>query len=463
MASLMGSDVTPSGLRFQFNDRIRPVGNRMVEMRAAGEDAKHLNLDGLYSAKGSKRATETARVFGTDATPKAITHQVAAMKLLGKKQVEMLASEISNYFGSDSTGGGIGFQFRAIKHYAKLQKECFDAGLDPLTLNIGAGGVTSGGKNSFLEMARVMGSDTTGHQLEWQFLRFKAGARSQMFYPGSGRDPKNAPGGFNPFGVIQCSIHDDPHTMAVLLHDGTTAAAIEHQFRPLRKGADAMKAAMAVRLNDGTSEYALQHAFRPIKKQAAAMNAGSLISTHNLHAARPPVPTTPFPWVDFSYRHPRQQQPSSDPEETFANGCILIAVAGEDGGSARKTPSKPRTPAKKSAKSMKLDNDDDEDDEEEVETPTKKSALHKTKGGRVQKKSTPKRAAAAKAPRYAESEDDFEEDKEVDERVVKDEIVKDDDDMYGVESPTNKDNGNTYHEDGGDDENETEFNDALEV
>ncbi|KAI9047255.1 hypothetical protein LZ554_008708 [Drepanopeziza brunnea f. sp. 'monogermtubi'] len=309
-------------------------------------------------------------------------------------------------------------------------------------------------------MARVMGSDTTDYQLKWQFLRFKADARSQMFYLYSGKDSKNAPCGFNPFGVIQCSIHDDSHTMAVLLHDGTTAAAIEHQFRPLRKGADAMKAAMAVRLNDGTSESALQHVFRPIKKEAAAMNAGSLISTHNLHAARPPLLTTLFPWVDFSYRHPRQQQPSSYLEETFANGCILIAVASEDGGSARKTPSKPRTPAKKAAKSMKLDNDDDEDDEEEVETPSKKSALHKTKGGRVQKKAVPKRAAAAKAPRYAESEEDVEEGQE---GVVKNEIVKDDDDMYGVQPAATKDNGSTFHEDAADDDEESEFNDALEV
>lgn len=54
MASLMGSDVTSSGLRFQFGDRIRPIGMRLMEMRAAGKDAKDLDLDSLHSAKGRR-------------------------------------------------------------------------------------------------------------------------------------------------------------------------------------------------------------------------------------------------------------------------------------------------------------------------------------------------------------------------------------------------------------------------
>ncbi|PVH77945.1 hypothetical protein DL98DRAFT_422919 [Cadophora sp. DSE1049] len=52
MAAIMGSDVTPHGLRFQFTDRIKPIGKKLQEMRSAGLDPKDIDLDSLYSAKG---------------------------------------------------------------------------------------------------------------------------------------------------------------------------------------------------------------------------------------------------------------------------------------------------------------------------------------------------------------------------------------------------------------------------
>ncbi|PBP20182.1 hypothetical protein BUE80_DR009006 [Diplocarpon rosae] len=104
MASLMGSDVTRNGLRFQFTDRIRPIGNRLVEMRAAGEDAKDLDLSTLHSAKGSKTGDrKTARVMGSDVTPKALRHQIGGtIKAMGQKQLAMLVA------GEDPKGLDLG-------------------------------------------------------------------------------------------------------------------------------------------------------------------------------------------------------------------------------------------------------------------------------------------------------------------------------------------------------------------
>lgn len=41
-------------------------------------------------------------------------------------------------FGKDSTKRGIEFQFRAFRANARRQREAFESGLDPQTLNIGA-------------------------------------------------------------------------------------------------------------------------------------------------------------------------------------------------------------------------------------------------------------------------------------------------------------------------------------
>jgi hypothetical protein len=40
----MGSDVTPHGLRFQFTDRIRPLGRLQLDALAAGNDPKDIDL-----------------------------------------------------------------------------------------------------------------------------------------------------------------------------------------------------------------------------------------------------------------------------------------------------------------------------------------------------------------------------------------------------------------------------------
>ena len=50
----MGSDVTPNGIKFQFTDRYRPIAKRQLEMQAAGEDPKDIDLDSVKGSKGSK-------------------------------------------------------------------------------------------------------------------------------------------------------------------------------------------------------------------------------------------------------------------------------------------------------------------------------------------------------------------------------------------------------------------------
>jgi hypothetical protein len=49
ISSIMGSDTTPNGIKFQFTDRFRPIAKRQLDMKAAGLDPKDVNLD---SAKG---------------------------------------------------------------------------------------------------------------------------------------------------------------------------------------------------------------------------------------------------------------------------------------------------------------------------------------------------------------------------------------------------------------------------
>ena len=65
MAAIMGSDVTPHGLRFQFTDRIRPIGKKLQEMRSAGLDPKDINLYSLYSVKGGGKTgrSQTHSIF----------------------------------------------------------------------------------------------------------------------------------------------------------------------------------------------------------------------------------------------------------------------------------------------------------------------------------------------------------------------------------------------------------------
>lgn len=54
VARIFGSDATPNGLRFQFTDRFKPVAKRQLDMLAAGQDPKDINLEDCKPTKGGK-------------------------------------------------------------------------------------------------------------------------------------------------------------------------------------------------------------------------------------------------------------------------------------------------------------------------------------------------------------------------------------------------------------------------
>ena len=52
MARIMGSDVTPNALRFQFTDRIRPISKRQLSALWSGVDPKDVDLSGAKGGNG---------------------------------------------------------------------------------------------------------------------------------------------------------------------------------------------------------------------------------------------------------------------------------------------------------------------------------------------------------------------------------------------------------------------------
>jgi len=54
LASIMGSDCTPNGIRFQISDRYRPVAKRQLEMKASGQDPKDVldHVKGAHASRG---------------------------------------------------------------------------------------------------------------------------------------------------------------------------------------------------------------------------------------------------------------------------------------------------------------------------------------------------------------------------------------------------------------------------
>lgn len=108
-----------------------------------------------------------------------------------------------------------------------------------------------------------------------------------------------------------------------------------------------------------------------------------------------------------------------------------------DGGSTSKTSTpRKRTPKAKKAASSNEDEDDEEGNYED--TPSKKTPLHKVKGGRIQKNGN---GRGRKAINYAEADEDVEE--------IKGEIVEDEHEVEMHENEHDNDLANGY----GNDEN----------
>jgi hypothetical protein len=138
----MGSDVTPTGLKFQINDRIKPIGTLQMQALAAGADPKDVDVNASQSRarKGQKPEAWHISFFSL--------HDFLDLPLT-RILILIFSIEISNMFGSDSTKGGIEFQFRQIKTNAKAQKNCFGSGGDPMTLGIGSIGGVAKGSSTF--------------------------------------------------------------------------------------------------------------------------------------------------------------------------------------------------------------------------------------------------------------------------------------------------------------------------
>jgi len=138
-------------------------------------------------------------------------------------------TEIHNMFGKDSTPGGIGFQFRQIKAWAKLQRDAFEAGVDPQTLDCfgKAAGSTSPSKSRGIE-------------------------KSSFLY------------------VVSFAKWSTSIIIVVLEHILTSLAEMTKYF------------------DDGTTAYALEHVFRRLKAEAKIARAGT---THHSLVYRPPFST----------------------------------------------------------------------------------------------------------------------------------------------------------------------------
>lgn len=55
MATFMGEGITGKAISWQFYDRFKPIGDRMAEMKANGEDPGKIDLDSVKGAPGKGR------------------------------------------------------------------------------------------------------------------------------------------------------------------------------------------------------------------------------------------------------------------------------------------------------------------------------------------------------------------------------------------------------------------------
>ncbi|CCD46341.1 hypothetical protein BofuT4_P118910.1 [Botrytis cinerea T4] len=88
-ARIMGSDTTASSLKNHFHRTVKVLGNRQMLMLAAGRDSKDVSLDKL----GLSEPKEIVAIMGSDVTIEAIKQQIGKrIKVLGSRQTEMRAA-----------------------------------------------------------------------------------------------------------------------------------------------------------------------------------------------------------------------------------------------------------------------------------------------------------------------------------------------------------------------------------
>lgn len=117
-------------------------------------------------------------------------------------------------------------------------------------------------------MAKYFGSDATGGGIEWQFRTIKAGAKCQKDFYLKGGDPKD-------LGIGSGKDTNGQNLIIFYqLHVFLLFSTAQHDWYMFGKQTFDVATDIALRMNDGTTAYALQHRFRDIKKQAQEMNSG---------------------------------------------------------------------------------------------------------------------------------------------------------------------------------------------
>ncbi|TGO22794.1 hypothetical protein BPAE_0154g00050 [Botrytis paeoniae] len=145
VAKYMGSDVTPTAIKIQYNATIRALSRRQIVLFDAGKDPLDVSL---------VNSKETARIMGSDATASSLkNHFHRTVKVLGNRQMSMLAA------GKDSK----------------------DVSLDKLGLSESKG-----------EIVAIMESDVTVEAIKQQIgKRIKVLGSRQTKMRAAGQDPKN--------------------------------------------------------------------------------------------------------------------------------------------------------------------------------------------------------------------------------------------------------------------------------
>ncbi|CAD6443648.1 ba322ab6-cabc-4c17-89f2-6995816ea521 [Sclerotinia trifoliorum] len=193
ISELMGSATPASHIQSQHRETIKPLGERLIAMRDAGEDCKDVDLTDL----GCRRYKAViAQKKGSDVTPNGIKAQFSrSFKVLAARKNALFDSgedpkdasldnlEVAKYMGSDVTALAVKMRYSTkIRVLSRRQIAMVDAGLDPLdALNSLEG-----------ETARIMGSDTTASSLKHHFQRtVKLLGRRQMSMLAEGNDSKD--------------------------------------------------------------------------------------------------------------------------------------------------------------------------------------------------------------------------------------------------------------------------------
>ncbi|KAF7887040.1 uncharacterized protein EAF02_003687 [Botrytis sinoallii] len=197
---LMGSATPASHIQSQLRETIKPLGERLIAMRDAGEDCKDVDLTDL----GTRRyKAEIAAKMGSDVTPISVKAQFSrSFRVLAARQNALCAvgkdpkdasldklgsqqkSETARIMGSDTTPSSLQNHFRrTVKVLCKRQMSMLAAGQDSMEVSLdGLGG----------EIVAIMGSDVTVDAIKQQIgKRIKVLGSRQTKMRAAGRDPKS--------------------------------------------------------------------------------------------------------------------------------------------------------------------------------------------------------------------------------------------------------------------------------